>query len=101
MKLFLISIKGKLNILVKISDLQNFVSYKKPDFKKFQGWYSKPFFVYEILPFLPSYKVIVVCILDVGLKIFLKKLSTFTRIDTSVFTVNKLSCAGLIYIGNE
>ena len=34
--MFLISIKGKFNILVKISDLQNFISYQKPDFMKFQ-----------------------------------------------------------------
>ena len=46
MKKFLISIKGK------FSDL-------KPDFMKFHGRYSKSFF-YEILPFLPFYKVIVV-----------------------------------------
>ena len=38
--MFLISIKGKFNILVKISDLQNFISYKKPDFIKFHGRYS-------------------------------------------------------------
>ena len=44
MNMFLISMKGKFNILVKISDLQNFISY------------SKYFLVYEILPF---YKVIV------------------------------------------
>ena len=57
MNMFLISIKGKFNILVKISDLQNFISYQKPDFMKFHGRYSKSFLVYEILPF---YKVIVV-----------------------------------------
>ena len=55
--MFLISIKGKFNILVKISNLQNFISYQKPDFMKFHGRYSKSFLVYEILPF---YKVIVV-----------------------------------------
>ena len=64
MKFFLISIKEKLDILVKISNLQNFISYKKPDFKKFHGRYSKPFLVYEILPFLPYCKVIVVCIFE-------------------------------------
>ena len=57
--MFLISIKGKFNILVKISDLQNFISYHKPDFIKFHGLYSKSFLVYEILPFLPFYEVIV------------------------------------------
>ena len=60
MNMFLISIKGKFNILVKISDLQNFISYQKPDFMKFHGRYLKSFHVYEILPFLPFYKVIVV-----------------------------------------
>ena len=59
MNMFLISIKGKFNILVKISDLQNFISYQKPDFMKFHGRYSKSFLVYKILPFLPFYKVIV------------------------------------------
>ena len=60
MNMFLISIKGKFNILVKISDLQNFISYQKPDFMKFHGRSLKSFLVYEILPFLPFYKVIVV-----------------------------------------
>ena len=59
--MFLISIKGKFNILVKIYDLQNFISYnQKPDFMKFHSRYSKSFLVYEILSFLPFYKVIVV-----------------------------------------
>ena len=58
--MFLISIKGKFNILVKISDLQNFISYQKPDHMKFHSRYLKSFLVYEILPFLPFYKVIVV-----------------------------------------
>ena len=54
-----------MNILVKISDLQNFISYeKKTDFKKLHGWYSKLFLVYEFLPFLPSYKMIVVYIFE-------------------------------------
>ena len=53
-------IKGKFNILVKISDLQICISYQKPDFMKFHGQYSKYFLVYEILPFLSFYKVIVV-----------------------------------------
>ena len=60
MNMFLISIKGKFNILVKISDLQNFISYQKLDFMKFHGRYLKSFLVYEILPFLPFYKVVVV-----------------------------------------
>ena len=55
--MFLISIKGKVNILVKNFDLQNFISYQKPDFMKFHSRYSKFFLVYEIRPF---YKVIVV-----------------------------------------
>ena len=60
MNMFLISIKGKFNSLVKIFNLQNFISYQKPDFIKFHSRYSKSFFVYKILPFLPFYKVIVV-----------------------------------------
>ena len=60
MNIFLISIKGKSNILVKISNLQNFISFQKPDFMKFHGRYLKSFLVYERLPFLPFYKVIVV-----------------------------------------
>ena len=60
MNMFLISIKGKFNILVIISDLQNFISHQKHDFIKFHGRYSKYFLVYEILPFLPFYKVKVV-----------------------------------------
>ena len=72
MNMFLISIKGKFNILVKISDLQNFNSYR-----------SKSFLVYEILPF---YKVIVVDNLNVSLKVFSKKPSTFTCVDTTECT---------------
>jgi hypothetical protein len=40
---------GKFNILVKISNLQNFISYQKYDFMKINGRYSKSFLVYEIL----------------------------------------------------
>ena len=47
--MFLISIKEKFNILVKISDIQNFISYQKPDFIKFHGLYSKSFLVNEIM----------------------------------------------------
>ena len=75
--MFLISIKGKFNILVKISDLQNCISYQKPDFMKFHGRYSKSFFFYEILPF---YKVIVV-----------------TCVDTKIFTVNRLTPYILVF----
>ena len=60
MNMFLISIKRKFNILGKLSDLQNFISYQNSDFMKFHGRYSKSFLVYKILPFLPFYKVIVV-----------------------------------------
>ena len=73
MNMFLISIKGKFNILVKISDLQNFISYQKPDFMKFHGQYSKSFLVYEILPFLPFYKVIVVDNFECNTKGFFQK----------------------------
>ena len=58
MNMFLISIKGKCYILVKTSDLRNFFSYQKSDLMKFHGRYPKYFLVYEILPFLPFYKVI-------------------------------------------
>ena len=52
--------KEKFNILVKISDLQNFISYQKPDFMRTHDRYSKSFLFYDMLPFLPFYKVIVV-----------------------------------------
>ena len=55
--MFLISIKGRFNILVKNFDLENFISYQKPDFMKFQG---KILFCLLNTPFLPFYKVIVV-----------------------------------------
>ena len=73
MNMFLISIKGKFNILVKISDLQNFISYQKPDFMKFHGRYPKSFLVYEILPLLPFYKVIVVDNLKCCTEVFFQK----------------------------
>ena len=79
MNIFLISIKGKFNILVKISVLQHFISYKKPDFMKFHGWYSKSFLVNEILPFLPFYKVIVVDNFECCTEGFFKKRQHLTR----------------------
>ena len=60
MNMFLMSIKGKFYILVKISNLQNFISHQKPEFMKFHGRYTKSFFDYKILPFLPFYKVLVI-----------------------------------------
>jgi hypothetical protein len=58
MNMLLISIKIKFNILVKISDLQNYISYQKPDFMKFHGRYSKSFLKNTTLT--PLFKVIVV-----------------------------------------
>ena len=78
MNMFLISIKEKFNIFVKISDLQNFISYQKPDFMKFHGRYSKSFLVYEILPF---YKLIVVNNFECCLEGFFQKaVNTYLRI---------------------
>ena len=68
--------------------LQNFISYQKPYFMKFHGQYSKSFLVYEILPF---YKVIVVDNFDCCTEGFSKKPSTFTCVDTRIFTVNRLT----------
>ena len=97
MNMFLISINGKFNILVKIFNLQNFISYQKPVFMKFHGRYSKSFLVYEILPFLLFYKVMVVDNFDYALKVFSKKQSTFTCVDTRIFTVNHLTPYLLIF----
>ena len=85
--MFLTSIKGKSNILVKIFDLQNSISYQKPDFMKFHGWYSIFFLVYEILPF---YKVIVVDNFGCCTEGFFQKAVNIYLRRTKIFIVNCL-----------
>ena len=77
---------------IKYFDLQNFISYQKPDFMKFHGRYLKSFLVYEILPFLPFYKVIVVDNLEC---------CTFTCVDTRKFTVNRLTPYLLLFFATK
>ena len=57
MNMFLISIKGKFNILVKISDLQNFISYnQKPDLWNSTAGIQNPFLFMKYSPFSPFTK---------------------------------------------